>query len=194
MSGTGPAQFQPKSRREWRAWLARNHAKRAALWLVFGKKDSGVKTLSYADAVEEALCYGWIDGKTNLLDAARYRQLFTPRRPKSGWSKLNKARVARLEAAGLLAAPGLAKIAAAKHDGSWTRLDAIEAFVMPEDLVAALKARRGATEKFAGFSASSRKGILGWIADARRPETRAARVSKAALMAARNLRAQFDPE
>jgi uncharacterized protein YdeI (YjbR/CyaY-like superfamily) len=192
VSGAPYARFQPKSRREWRAWLRRNHAKCAGLWLVMAKKASGLPSLAYAEAVEEALCFGWIDGRANPVDAQRWCQLFTPRRAGSGWSKLNKARVASLEATGAMAAPGRAKIAAAKADGSWSKLDAVEAFEMPPDLARALKARRGATATFAAFSPSSRKGILGWIAQAKRPATRLARVTQAADMAARGLRARFD--
>ena len=194
MSDAGYPRLQPKSRREWRAWLRKNHAKCPGLWLVYAKKASGLPSLAYADAVEEALCFGWIDGRANPVDGARWCQLFTPRRAKSGWSKLNKERIARLEAAGLVAAPGRARIDAAKVDGSWTRLDAVEAYEMPPDLVRALKARKGATAKFAGFKPSARKGLLAWIADARRPATRLARVTKTADMAARGLRARDDPE
>lgn len=178
----------------WRAWLAANHAKSPGIWLIYYKKESGKPRVQYDEAVEEALCYGWIDSLPNKLDDERYMQLFTPRKPKSTWSKLNKQRVERLIAEGLMTPHGLAKIDIARANGAWTALDEVEELIIPPDLRAALQAAPPAERVFEAFSSSVRKGILGWISGARRPETRAERVARTARMAAVNKRAQFDRE
>ena len=173
-------------RAAWRRWLAANHASSPGIWLVFDKKSSRPDRLAYVDAVEEALCYGWIDSTARTLDDTRYVQLMAPRKPKSTWARTNKARVERLIAQGLMTDAGLASIERAKANGSWESLDAVEAMVMPDDLVAALAATPGAAERFAAFAPSARKGYLHWISGAVRPETRAHRVSEVARHAAAN--------
>jgi uncharacterized protein YdeI (YjbR/CyaY-like superfamily) len=180
---------QPRSRAEWRKWLERNHTRTGPVWLVYAKKDSGLPSLGYDEAVEEALCFGWIDSKVNRLDARRYKQLFGPRKSGSTWSRLNKTRVERLIAEGLMTPAGMAKIEEARRDGSWETLDAVEDLTVPEDLDAALSANPVARRHFEAFPPSSRKNILWWIRSAKRPETRAKRVAEAVDLAARNLRA-----
>src|SRR5512144_1140437 len=143
-------------RAAWRRWLAKHHARSAGIWLVFDKKSSRHDRLAYADAVEEALCFGWIDSTVRTLDDARYVQLMAPRKPKSTWSRTNKERVERLIALGLMAAPGHASIERAKANGSWASLDAVEALVVPEDLASALSTHPGAAANFAAFSPSAR--------------------------------------
>ncbi len=175
-----------KDRRAWRAWLAKNHARSQGVWLLYYKKASGRPSVSYAEAVEEALCFGWIDSKINSVDEASYKQVFTPRRPGSVWSKLNKERVARLVEAGLMTEAGLSKIEAAKRDGSWSSLDAVESLEVPPDLRRALDAVPKAAANFAAFNNSTRKRFLHRINDARRPETRARRIAEAVERAARN--------
>ena len=173
-------------RAAWRRWLAENHATSPGIWLVFDKKSSRPDRLAYGDAVEEALCYGWIDSTVRTLDDARYVQLMAPRKPKSTWSRSNKVRVERLIAQGLMAAPGLASIERARANGAWESLDAVEALVVPKDLTLALRALPGAAKNFAAFSPSARKGYLHWISQAKRPETRAHRVAHVAQFAASN--------
>ena len=187
-------QFQPASRAEWRQWLAAHHASAAGVWLVYGKKASGLPSLSYAEAVEEALCFGWIDSHPRKLDAARSQQLYTPRRPRSGWSKVNKERLQRLEAAGLLMPAGLAAIARAQQNGAWESLDAAEAGLVPNDLAEALAANAAAQAHFAAFAPSARKMLLSWVLAAKRPETRAHRVAETVRLAALGKRANFDRE
>jgi uncharacterized protein YdeI (YjbR/CyaY-like superfamily) len=167
----------PAGRAEWRAWLAENHAASTGVWLVYPKKSSGLPGPSYEEAVEEALCFGWIDSRVRPLDERRRLQWFSPRRPGSIWSAPNKARVARLLAAGRMAPAGLAKIEAAKADGSWEILDKVDALEMPEDLVAALAAAPGAEAGFAGLAASIRKPLLYWLLSAKRPATRVRRIA-----------------
>ena len=181
-------------RASWRRWLAKRHEQREAVWLVFHKKSSSGMGPSYEEAVEEALCFGWIDSTVNRLDEHRNLQLFAPRKPRSTWSRSNKERVARLEREGLLAPAGVAAIELAKQNGSWTALDAVERLEEPAELAAALDAEPAARESWNGFSPSSRKAILWWVVSAKRPETRAKRVEQTVRMAAKGLRAQFDRE
>ena len=175
--------FQPRTLAEWRRWLQRNHGREAGVWLVTFKKSSGKARLSYDAAVEEALCWGWIDSVARTLDDERGMLWMSPRRAKSGWSRSNKERIARLAAAGLLAPAGIARIEAAKRDGSWTALDAVEALEVPRDLARALSAAK-AKAHYEEFAPSIRKSILGWIASAKRPETRARRIEETARLAA----------
>jgi uncharacterized protein YdeI (YjbR/CyaY-like superfamily) len=160
-----------------RAWLARHHATHPGMWLVSWKPATGKPRVKYAEAVEEALCVGWIDGGLRTLDGERSMLWLTRRRPRSRWSALNKSRVALLEKAGLMRAAGRAAIAAAKRDGSWSSLDAVEAMVLPEDLRRALDANAVAARHFAAFPKSVRKPLLAWIGDAKRATTRAARIA-----------------
>jgi uncharacterized protein YdeI (YjbR/CyaY-like superfamily) len=169
---------QPESRAEWRAWLQDNHDRATGVWLVYGKKTAGrLPAVSYEEAVEEALCFGWIDSIARRLDDERMMLRFSRRKPGSGWAGSNKERIARLEAAGLMAEAGIRAVEAARADGSWTALDDIEALVVPDDLAAALAAAPGAREAFDGATSSVRKMILAWIAQARRPVTRASRIA-----------------
>jgi uncharacterized protein YdeI (YjbR/CyaY-like superfamily) len=177
--------IQPASRAEWRAWLAENHATSAGVWLITWKKQAARPTVAYEEAVEEALCFGWIDGMVNRVDDERTKEWFAPRRPKSTWARTNKERVARLEAAGLMTEAGRAAIAIAQANGSWNSLDAIDGLVVPDDLAAALAAGPGAREQFEASSASVRRSALAWVYGAKRPETRAARVEHVAATAGR---------
>jgi uncharacterized protein YdeI (YjbR/CyaY-like superfamily) len=180
--------FYPRDRQEWRAWLAENHATSKAIWLIYYKKDSGQPFVAYHEAVEEALCFGWIDSTVNKLDDGRFLQFYTPRKAKSGWSGLNKRRIESLMQQGLMMPPGLAKIEIAKKDGSWTLYDDIETLTIPEDLQQALVANEAANTYFEAFSPSAKKGILWWIKSAKRPETRAQRVEETVRLAAQNKR------
>lgn len=181
--------FYAKDRRAWRLWLSKYHRRGEPVWLVYFKKDSGTPSITYAEAVEEALCYGWVDSRPNKLDAERYKQLFSPRNPKSPWSTINKKRAMRLIKEQRMTPAGLAKIKAAKNDGSWSSYDSVDSLVVPKDLAAELATNERAKECFAGFPPSSRKIILWWIASAKRPATRAARIAETVRLAAKNLRA-----
>lgn len=180
---------QPRDRVAWRAWLAAHHGRQEGVWLITWKKASGQPRIEYGDAVEEALCFGWIDSKPRALDVMRTMLWFAPRKPRTGWSAPNKERIARLTAAGMMAAAGVAKVTAAKRDGSWTALDAVEALEIPADLAAALAQHGAAEANFAAFPRSAKRGILEWISNARRPETRAKRIEETARLAERNERA-----
>jgi uncharacterized protein YdeI (YjbR/CyaY-like superfamily) len=186
--------FQAETRDEWRDWLEQNHATVSGVWLVTFKKNSGQPYFSYGESVEEALCFGWVDSVGGKVDELRSMLYFAPRKAKSGWAKPNKERIVRLLEAGLMQPAGLAKIEAAKLDGSWTLLDAVEALEVPYDLEKALKEFPNATADFAAFPKSARRGILEWIVQAKRPETRAKRIEETARLANENIRAnQWKP-
>lgn len=174
------------NRSNWRQWLAENHRHAVGVWLVYYKVKSGKPSVKYSEAVQEALCFGWIDSKVQSLDAERYRQIFTPRKPNSVWSKLNKQYVETLIAEGKMTQAGLEKIKVAQQDGSWNRLDEIEALVIPGDLQQALALNETANQNFAQFSNTTQKTILFWIQSAKRAETRLQRIEKTVQAAAQN--------
>ena len=185
----GRPMVHPKTRREWRAWLARNHAASSGVWLVTYKRETGKPRVEYDEAVEEALCFGWIDSRTNKLDEKRSLLWMSPRKARSGWSRTNKERVERLERQGLMTEAGRAAVATAKENGAWAALDAVEALELPEDLARALAANPKANANYEAFPPSAKKVILTWIASAKRPETRAKRVEETVRLAAENIRA-----
>ncbi|MDB5323819.1 MAG: hypothetical protein JWN40_5450 [Phycisphaerales bacterium] len=179
MTKTPPETIHPKTRKAWRTWLSNNHAKSKGVWLIFHKKSANKDRLPYADAVEEALCFGWIDAMIRPIDAHTYMQWYCQRKPKSVWSKLNKTRVEKLLAAGQMTSAGQAKIDLAKSNGQWSHLDAVESLTLPLDFAKALRAAPGARNHFDSLSPSARKILLYRIHDAKRPETRAARIAAA---------------
>jgi uncharacterized protein YdeI (YjbR/CyaY-like superfamily) len=183
-----PKNVRCKDRATWRAWLERNHASASFAWLQYFRKGSGRPSITYSEAVEEALCFGWIDSKAEPLEDSSWRQYFCPRKPGSAWSKLNKQRVERMIAEGLMREPGLRIIEAARANGSWGSLDAVEALEIPDDFAAALDALPGAREFFDATSRTNRKQTLYLIASAKRAETRAQRIAKAAEAAGRRER------
>ncbi len=176
-------------RASWRAWLEANHASAPGVWLVTWRSRTGRPTLDYEAAVEEALCFGWVDSTTGVVDEERGKLYFAPRKGRSVWAASNKARVERLIAAGLMAPAGLAVIERAKANGDWEILDSVERLEVPEDLAAALDAQSRAAANFAAFPPSARKQMLAWVAMARRPETRATRIAAIAAAASRGERA-----
>ena len=143
------------------------------MWLVYAKKHSRLPSLTYNDAVEEALCFGWIDSKINPIDDVLYMQMFTPRKLKSAWSALNKTRVDRLVAAGLMTPAGFVVVKAAKNSGTWDATKHIEELTVPPDLEKAIKANPDASRNWMSYSASRRKGVLYRLAGVKRPDTRA---------------------
>jgi uncharacterized protein YdeI (YjbR/CyaY-like superfamily) len=157
--------------------------------LVSYKKATGKPRFDYEEAVEEALCFGWIDSKGNKLDEERSLLWFAPRKGGTGWSKPNKERVEKLIAAGQMTPAGLAKVEAAKADGTWTALDSIEALEIPPDLAAALADHPPAADHFAAFPRSVKRGILEWISTAKTATTRTKRITETATLAAENKRA-----
>lgn len=195
MTEVQPDSIHPLTRAEWRDWLEAHHERDRGVWLIIYKKATGKPRLEYDEAVEEALCFGWVDSKPGKLDEERSMLWFAPRKPGSGWSRPNKERVEKMTAAGLMAPAGLTKVEAAKRDGSWHALDAVEALEIPPDLAQALAENETARRYFEAFPRSARRGILEWIANARKPETRAKRVDETVRLAAENKRAnQWPPQ
>jgi uncharacterized protein YdeI (YjbR/CyaY-like superfamily) len=182
-------QFYAQTRAEWRAWLLEHYDKSTGVKLVFNKKSSGSRQLSYNDQVEAALCFGWVDSKPGKFDEHHSMLYFSPRKAKSGWSKPNKVRIARLLEQGLMMPAGLTKIEVAKIDGSWEKLDEVEALEIPDDLQKAFLEFSSATNNFAAFPPSAKRGILQWIVQAKKPETRAKRIEETARLAEQNIRA-----
>ncbi|MBA3687487.1 MAG: YdeI/OmpD-associated family protein [Chloroflexi bacterium] len=167
----------PTTREKWRAWLTRHQADTDGAWVAQWTKASGHARLDYAAIVEEALCFGWIDGLTHSLGDGRQAFLLTPRRKESAWSRSNKDRVDRLIAEGRMTDAGLAAIARAKTDGSWSALDAAEALQEPDELAHALDANPEARRQWDAFPKSPKRALIYWVTSAKRPETRARRVA-----------------
>lgn len=179
---------------ELEGWLEENHDASDGLWLKIAKKGTGERSVTYGEALELALCFGWIDSQGGNLDERRSRQYFAPRKPTSGWAATNKARIERLIRERRMHPAGLAAIERARENGSWTLLDDVERGVIPDDLAAALAAHPPAAENFDGFSKSAKRAMLEWTAQAKRPETRQKRVLEIAERAAANERAYPPPE
>lgn len=181
--------FHAKDRHAWRNWLQKNHEKKTSVWLQYYKPNSGKARVAQSDAVEEALCFGWIDSKANKLDEVSSVQFFSRRKPKSNWSKINKNRVEKLLNEGMIVPAGLAVIEEAKRNGSWDALNEVEELILPPDLIKALEKNKKAMNYFHSFPKSSRKIILQWIYSAKQVETRKKRITETVKLAARNIRA-----
>ncbi len=184
-----PAYYAP-SAADWRAYLAKQYDKLANTWLLLFKKDSGTPSLTYEEARDEALCFGWIDAKPNKRDADSYYLFFAKRNPKSNWSRVNKERITALAAAGKLAPPGIAMVEEAKRRGTWDALNDVDNLVVPADLETEFNRVGGAAQSnWDNFPPSTRRGILEWIFNGKRVSTRAARIKQTVEMAAKNERA-----
>lgn len=178
--------FYPRNQTEWRDWLEANHIAKQSVWVIFYKKKTKIPSLVWSDAVDEAICFGWIDSKIKPIDDEKFMQFFSQRKPKSVWSKVNKAKVERLTAAGLMKEAGLKAIEIAKQNGSWTILDEVEEIIFPEDLQKGLQAIPNAYENFQALSKSAKRNILQWLQLAKRTETRQKRMNEIIELAAQN--------
>jgi uncharacterized protein YdeI (YjbR/CyaY-like superfamily) len=179
----------PFDRAGWRGWLVANHGTSTGVYLVSWRRPTGRTSVPYEEAVEEALCVGWVDSTGRVIDDERSIQWFAPRRAKSVWARSNKERVARLTAAGLMLPAGLAAVEEAKRNRMWTLLDDVENLVVPDDLASALAGAPPAEANWDAFSRSARRAMLEWVVQAKRPETRVARISRIVESAQRNDRA-----
>lgn len=162
---------------EFRSWLEANHESASAVWLIFWRKGSGHPCIEWSDAVDQALCFGWVDSKVQSLDENRYRQYWSVRKPRSTWSKINKDKIAELTAAGLMMPMGIAAVERAKENGSWTILDGPEAGIVPDDLAAAMDGA-GVRGAYDALTTGGRKAILAWLAMAKRETTRSGRIDR----------------
>ena len=170
----------PRSRKQWRVWLEKNHGSKTEVWLILFKRRSGDSSLTYNDAIEEALCFGWIDGVRRSVDASRYMHRLSPRKPDSRWSALNKARAQCMLDAGLMRPAGLKAIATAKQNGRWYAPPRrSRSHPMPDDFKAGLERNRRAASFFASLAPSYKRQYVGWIAAAKREETRERRIREA---------------
>ncbi len=159
---------------------------------MYFKKQTGKLRVTYDEAVEEALCFGWIDSLSRMFDEERSKLLFTPRKSKSVWSRLNKERIKRLIDNELMTEIGLAKIEAAKRNGSWNALNASDSLEIPKDLAQAFEENKTAAKNFTAFSDAVKRNILFWIGSAKRDATRASRIEKTVAMAEQNKRVNYD--
>jgi uncharacterized protein YdeI (YjbR/CyaY-like superfamily) len=165
------------TRYQFRRWLEHHHQQEEGIWLVYYKKNTGIPSIRYDEAVEEALCFGWIDSKVQTIDQLRYRQVFTPRRPKSVWSDVNRKRIKLLTEAGLMMPAGLKAVTEGKQSGTWQKsYGTYKTAVMPDDLKTALNANPMAMEYFKQFAKSYQNTYIRWVDSAKRPETREKRI------------------
>ncbi|MES2652571.1 MAG: YdeI/OmpD-associated family protein [Bacteroidota bacterium] len=180
--------FYPTSQHEWRTWLQENHVSKQAVWLVYYRIKSGVPTISWSDAVDEALCFGWIDSTKKSIDDERFMQFFCKRKPTSVWSKINKSKVERLIQEEKFTKAGFNSVEVAKQNGSWLILNEVEELNIPIDLEKAFKTQKGAKQFFLSLSKSTKKSILQWLILAKRGKTRQNRCIEIAELAAKNLK------
>ncbi len=178
--------FYAPSAIAWREWLMQNHADTPSVFLIIFKKDSGIPSVNYSDALDEALCFGWIDSKINKRDQQSFYQYFAKRNPKSNWSQVNKTRIANLENQGKLHPSGLESIELAKKNGTWEALNEVDQAIIPEDMLVVMQAYPNSKRNFDSFAYSIRRGTLEWIFNAKRPETRLQRITETVVRAANN--------
>lgn len=179
-----------KNETEWREWLHKNHDTSEGVHLVFYKVGSDFESMRWEEAVKVALCYGWIDSTVKKLDEDRRKQIFTPRKDKSVWSKVNKNYIEKLIAENLMHESGLKKIEIAKQNGSWTSLDHVEDLIIPEDLQKAFDKNKIAFENYTNFSFTYRKSYLYWLNHAKREETRKNRIAEIIKLCEANIKSR----
>jgi uncharacterized protein YdeI (YjbR/CyaY-like superfamily) len=172
--------FCPTSRKDWRKWLQKNHTSKQAVWLICYKKKCNIPTVVWSDAVDEALCFGWIDSIRKTLDEEKFIQFFSKRKPNGTWSKVNKEKINQLIEKGLMTSAGFASIEKAKQNDSWTILDEVEELKIPKDLLKEFKSKPGSKKFFLSLSKSVQKVNLQWIVLAKRVETRQKRITEIA--------------
>ena len=172
--------FCPRDRYEWRKWLALNHKRKKAVWVIFYKKKSPDYNLSWSESVDEAICFGWIDSVKKSIDKDRYKQYFSKRKAKSVWSIINKEKVRTLIEQGLMEEEGYKSIELAKENGSWTILNEVDLLIIPEDLKKEFIKHKKSNEYFDSLKTSEKKALLFWIVSAKRTDTRQNRISEIA--------------
>ena len=170
--------FCPSSRQEWRQWLQENHQSKQSVWLIYHKKKTNIPSVTWSEVVDEALCFGWIDSTAKPIDAEKYMQFITRRKPKSVWSKINKDKVQRLIDEGMMMPAGHASIEIAKQNGSWSILDEAEALIIPPDLEMGFAAQPGSKEAFLSLSKSAQKALLYGLVLAKQVVTREKRIGE----------------
>ncbi|MCZ8156258.1 MAG: YdeI/OmpD-associated family protein [Leptospira sp.] len=185
----GVKTFYAKTRNDWRKWLTENHLKEKSVWLIIYKKKLKISSIYYPEAVDEALCFGWIDSVPNKKDENSYYQFFSKRNPKSNWSKVNKEKANQLIKQGLMQKAGFEAIKISKENGTWTALDDVENLVVPNDLLNLFLTNLTAKQNWDNFPRSSKRGILEWILNAKKEETRQKRIEETVSLAEKNIKA-----
>ena len=180
--------YCPKSQTEWRQWLEKNHQSKQSVWLIYYTKKSTIPSLSWNEAVDEALCFGWIDSTRKTIDEFSFMQFFSKRKPKSNWSKINKEKVQQLIDNRKMTKVGYESIETAKQNGYWTILDEVEELIIPKDLEITFEKHKGSKDYFLSLSKSTRKIILSWIVLAKVQETRQKRIDEVVESAEQNLK------
>lgn len=180
--------YCPQSKIEWRRWLEKNHQSKQSVWLIYYTKKSNIPSLSWSEAVDEALCFGWIDSTKKKIDDSSFMQFFSKRKPKSNWSKINKQKVQQLIDSDRMSKAGYESIETAKQNGYWTILDEVEELIIPNDLEIAFKKHKGSKDYFLSLSKSIKKMIIGWVVAAKRQETRQKRIDEIVESAGQNLK------
>jgi uncharacterized protein YdeI (YjbR/CyaY-like superfamily) len=178
-----------ESAKEWRNWLERHHNQYTSIWLIIYRKNGDTPSVQYNEALEQALCFGWIDSKINKRNSESHYQYFSPRNPNSNWSKVNKDKVDRLIQQGQMSDAGLEMVELAKANGTWDALNDVELLIPHHDMQMMLNANRAAKENWEAFPRSLKRGILEWIFNAKKPETRMERIQTTVEKAALNIRA-----
>ena len=185
----GKKAVQAKSRKEWRKWLEKNHMKNESIWLIIYHENSSNQSVRINEAMEEALCFGWIDSKAKKRDYESFYLTFSPRNPKSKWSNINRERAERMIEQGLMTESGQEMINLAKLTGTWDALRDIENLVIPDDLQRLFDKNEIAFRNFNSFSPSSKRMILGWIHNAKKHDTRQTRIEETVRLATDNIKA-----
>lgn len=185
----GTKTFHAKKRKNWRNWLEKNHRSETAVWLIIYHKGSDTESVYYDEAVEEAICFGWIDSIAHKRDEHSKYQFFAQRKPKSNWSKANRERAEKMIAVGLMKPAGQAMIDMAKKTGTWEALVDVQNSVIPDDLQQLLNKKKVALNNFLSFPPSSKRIILEWILNAKKPETRQKRIEETVALAEKNIKA-----
>ena len=170
-------EIHPKTPTGWRSWLQKNHTTSDGVWMIYYRASTGSRRLTWEEAVREALCFGWIDSKAKSIDDERYKQIFTPRKPKSVWSKINKQHIAELTELGLMSDVGLRAVDVAKKNGAWMFLEPLDALIVPADLESALQGSDSARDAYEALSNSAKRAVLYPLYSAKREETRAKRLA-----------------
>ena len=187
--------IEAPTRADWRQWLADNHARETSVWLKIYRKNGATPSVTYDETVDEALCFGWIDSSNKKDDGQYYLQFFSRRNPRSNWSRVNKDKVQKLTAAGLMTDAGQTLIDLAKQTGTWNALDEVEDGIAPPDLQESFATNPVAKNYFDAFPRSVKRGILEWLSNAKTPVTRAKRITEIVTLAERNERAnQYRPK
>lgn len=181
--------FYAESQSAWRNWLEENNNRERSVWLIIYKKESGTPSVYYPEAVDEALCFGWIDSKPNKRDEESYYQFFSKRNPTSNWSKVNKEKIERLLSENRVADAGHEMISLAIETGTWDALNEVDQLIVPPDLKREFDKNPTAFQFWEAFPPSTKRGILEWIFNAKREETRVKRITETVDKAAKNIRA-----